>query len=120
MRGRSALPSGRGDFGSEIAFRFRDALAETVTHETGDLDRTADLAFGFLDRLRDRLLAGVGKDEGLLEQGLLLVERLETVLDDLLDHRFGLALLTEFVGEHVLLALHDFRIDAGRLKRQRV
>ena len=55
-RATSAL-AGRGrDLGGEIAFLLLDALAERVAHETGDLDRRADLAFGFLQRLRDALL----------------------------------------------------------------
>ena len=68
--------------------------------------------------MSDALL--VVEDEGLLEQGLLLVEGFQARLGDLLDHRFGLALLAEFVGENVLLALHDRRIDAGSIDRDRI
>ena len=48
----SSAGGGR-DFGGEIGFLLLDALAERVAHEARDLDRTADLAFGFLQRLRD-------------------------------------------------------------------
>ena len=66
----------------------------------------------------DALLVVV--DERLLEQGLLLVEGLQPRLGDLLDHRLGLALLAELVGQNVLLALDDRRIDAGRIDRERI
>ena len=48
-----SLTGGGRDFGGEVGFLLLDALAERVTHEPGDLDRSAHLAFGFLHRLRD-------------------------------------------------------------------
>src|SRR5947209_5372278 len=101
---RTLAGSRRGrDFRREVARRPFNALAERVAHEASDLDRPADLAFRFLQRLPDAFL--VVEDEGLLEQGLLLVEGLEARFGDLFDHRFRLALLAEFVGQDVLLAL---------------
>src|SRR3981189_562934 len=73
-----------------------DPLADRETHEAGDLDRAADLAFGFLQRLGDRL--GRIVDIGLLEQAGLLVEGLEPRFDDLGNDIVGLALLAELVG----------------------
>src|SRR5689334_24957046 len=86
-----------------LGVRLLDALAHGKPHEAGDLDRPADLSLGFLERLRDRLLVVVYV--GLLEQADLLVEGLEPRFDDLGNDVFGLALLAELVGEHVLLAL---------------
>src|SRR3981189_2740791 len=71
-------------------------LADRETHEAGDLDRAADLAFGFFQRLGDRL--GRIVDIGLLEQAGLLVEGLEPRFDDLGNDIVGLALLAELVG----------------------
>src|SRR5688572_19214241 len=102
----------------EVGRTFFDALPEREALVAGDLDRTADLAFGLLQRLRDTLL--VVEDERLLEQGLLLVEGFQARLRDLVDHRLGLALLAELVGEDVLLALHHRGIDAGGIERNRV
>src|SRR5215210_3838365 len=86
----------------EVRGALFDALAERETCETGDLDRGADLAFGFLQRLPDALLVIV--DERLLQQGLLLVEGFEPRLGDLVDHSLGLALLAKLVRQNVLLA----------------
>ena len=102
----------------EVGRRFFDALAEREAREARDLDRPADLAFGFLQRLPDALL--VVEDERLLEQRLLLVEGLQPQLGDLFDHRLGLALLAELVGQDVLLALDHRRIDAGGIDRDRI
>ena len=67
---RAFGPSGRrGDFGGEVGLLLLDAFAERIAHETGDLDRRADLAFGLLERLGHALLAAVVEDERLLEQG---------------------------------------------------
>src|SRR6185503_1142264 len=111
---RSAL-AGRGrNLGGEVGLLLLDALTEGVADEARDLDRTADLALGVLERLRDRLL--VVEDERLLEHADLLVESLQARLDDLLDHSLGLALLAKLVGEHVLLALDGGRIEPGRIE----
>src|SRR3569832_513602 len=98
---RPSALAGRGrHFGGEVGLLALDTLAERVAHEAGDLDRTADLALGFLDRLRHHLL--VVEDERLLEHADLLVEGLQSRLADLLDQSLGLALLAKLVGEHVL------------------
>src|SRR5689334_17530746 len=99
------------DFGGEIGFLLLDSLAQRVVHEARDLNGCSDLALGFLDGLSDRL--GVVMDERLFEQTDLLVVRLQAGLDDLLDHVLRLALLTIFVGEHVLLALDQRWIETG-------
>src|SRR3569623_2239673 len=103
---RPSALAGRGShFRGEVGLLLVDALAEREAHEAGDLHRTADLALGLLERLRDRLL--VFEDERLLEHADFLVEGLQARLDDLLDHSLGLALLAELVGKNVLLALDD-------------
>src|SRR3954471_17586582 len=103
----------RRNLRGEIGRAFFDALTKRKARERRDLDRPAGLTFGLLQRLPDALL--VVKDEGLLEQRLLLVEGLEPGLGDLVDHRLGLPLLAEFVGEDVLLALHHRGIDTRRI-----
>src|SRR5215470_11158776 len=105
---RLLLAAGGRDFRREVAFLLLDSLTESIAHKAGDLHGSPDLALSFLHRLRHRL-AGV-VDEGLLEQADFLVVGLQAGLDDLLDHVLGLALLAIFVGEHVLLALDDFRL----------
>ena len=50
---RQRLPAAAATSAAKSASRLLDALAERVAHEAGDLDRPADLAFGFLERLRD-------------------------------------------------------------------
>src|SRR5882762_10020881 len=92
---RSAGPGGRGNFRREVRGGLLDSLAERETRKARDLDRPADLAFGFLQRLTDALL--VVEDERLLQQSLFLVEGFQPGLGDLLDHRLGLALLAELV-----------------------
>src|ERR1700751_1817519 len=89
-RQRLLLAAGGGDFRGEVAFLLLDSLAESIEHKARDLQRSADLALGFLERLGDRLAAVV--DEGLLEQADFLVEGLQAGLDDLLDDVLGLAL----------------------------
>src|SRR6476659_11320640 len=81
----------RRNLRDEVGRGLFDALAKRKARERRYLDCAAGLAFGFLQRLADALL--VVEDEGLLEQRLLLVEGPEPGLGDLLDHRFGLALL---------------------------
>src|SRR3569832_2649119 len=76
------LAAGGGNLGSEVGLFLLDAFTARVAHEAGNLDRAADLALGFLQRLRDRLAAVV--DEGLLEQADFLVVCLQARLDDLL------------------------------------
>src|SRR5262245_27359684 len=107
------LAAGGRNFGGEVRFLLLDSLAQSIAHVTGDFHRTTDLALSFLQRLADALL--VVEDEGLLQQRLLLVEGLQARLGDLLDHRLGLALLTELVGQDVLLALDHRRIDTRRV-----
>ena len=52
-------------------------------------------------------------DIGLLQQANLFVERLQAGLDDLLDHRLGLALAAEFIGQNILFSRHRLRIESG-------
>src|SRR5438094_601209 len=106
LSGRSGR---RRNLRREIRRAFFDTLAELETGKRHHFDRPADLAFGFLQRLRDTLF--VVEDEGLLQKALLLVEGLEPRLGNLLDHRLWLALLAEFVGQNVLLALDHRRVD---------
>ena len=82
-------------FAAEIAFRPIDAFAEREADKARDLDRPADLALGFFERLRDGLLT-VFDDVALIEQADLLVEGLEPGLDDLLDDVGRLALALWF------------------------
>src|SRR5271155_5672848 len=77
----ASVPGGGGDLGGEIPVRTIDPLAQRVAHEARDLDRAADLAFGVLERLADRLVGIM--DIGLIQQAGFLVEGLETGLDDL-------------------------------------
>src|SRR6202042_3567866 len=95
-----------------------DSLAESIAQKSSHLDRSADLTLSFLDRLGHGLAAVV--NEGLLQKADFLVIGLQTRLDDLLDHILRLALLTVFIGQHVLFALDRRRIEPGRIKRQRV
>src|SRR5437870_13616801 len=89
---RLLLAAGRRDLGCKIGFLLFDSLAESIAHKSGNLHRRADLTFGFLDRLRDRLALFV-MDERLLQQADFLVVGLQAGLDDLLDHVLRLALL---------------------------
>src|SRR5664279_2308964 len=114
----STLPRSSRDLGGEVGFLLLDPLAESVTHVTGDLDRATDFAFGFLKRLRDGLF--VVEDKRLLDQTDFLVKSLQTGLDDLLYHVFRLALLAEFVGQHIFLALYQSRVEAGLVERLRI
>ncbi len=83
---------GRRDLGGEIGSpAFSMPSPSAIAHEAGDLDRAADLAFGFLERLRHALACRRWMN-GLLEQADLLVEGLDAGLDDLLDHVRRLAL----------------------------
>src|SRR5215813_7025285 len=50
---RSCLAGGRRDLSSKIRARTIDAFSERIVHKTRDLDGTADLAFGILQRLGD-------------------------------------------------------------------
>ena len=52
------------DLGGEVGLLLLDALAERIAHETGDLDRRADLAFGLLERLGHALLPLSSKMNG--------------------------------------------------------
>src|SRR6187401_20987 len=63
------------DLAAEITLRPVDAFAEGIADEARHLDRTADLALGFLNRLRNTLVRFV--DVGLIEQADFLVEGLE-------------------------------------------
>src|SRR5262245_31123724 len=63
------------DLAPEITIGPVDALTQRVAHKARDLDRAADLALGFLDRLGHALVRFV--DKGLIEQAYLLVEGLE-------------------------------------------
>src|SRR6476659_4798211 len=65
-----------GDLAAEIGLRPVDAFAQSVARESRHLDRTADLALGFLDRLRNTLVRLM--DIGLIEQADFLVEGLES------------------------------------------
>src|ERR1700746_663602 len=115
---RLLLAAGGRDLGCEIALLPLDSLAESIAHKARDLHGAADLTLSFLHGLRYRL-AGV-VDEGLLEQADFLVESLQARFDDLLDHVLRLALLAILVGEHVLLALDDFRVEARRIECLRI
>src|SRR3954468_5301456 len=64
------------DLAAEITLRPVDAFAQRVAHESRHLDRTAGLALGFLDRLRNTLVRLM--DIGLIEQADFLVEGLES------------------------------------------
>src|SRR5262249_61666887 len=99
---------GRRDLSSKIRARTIDAFSERIVHETRDLDGTADLAFGILQRLGDALVGIM--NIGLLQQADLLVESLEPGLDDLDDRRLRLALSAELVGENIFLARHPLRL----------
>src|SRR4051812_14179506 len=72
--------SGRFDQGADLAAeilpRPGDAFPQRVGHESPHLDRTAGLALGFLDRLRNALVRLM--DVGLIEQADFLVEGLES------------------------------------------
>ena len=59
-------------------------------------------------------------DRSLFEQADFLVVGLEPGLDDLFDHVLRLALLAVFVGQHVLLPLHDGGIEPGRIQCLRI
>src|ERR1700733_1195287 len=107
-----------GDFAAEISPGPFDPLAERKAPEAADLDRRADFAFGFLERLRDAFL--VIEDEGLIEQTDFLVESLQARLDDLVDDIGGLSLRLELVGKNVLLALDACRIETRRIDRLRI
>src|SRR5580692_12989675 len=104
----------RRHFAAEIAGRFVDAFTERKADETGDLDRPADLAFGFLDGLRYRLLAffnGIA----LIEQAHFLVESFETGLDNLLN---DVRWLTDgLCRDNTFFALDSRRIQTGRVNR---
>src|SRR6476661_2869294 len=65
-----------GDLAAEIILRPVDAVAQRVAHESRHLDRTAGLALGFLDRLRNTLVRLM--DVGLIEQTDFLEEGLES------------------------------------------
>src|SRR5512144_685141 len=120
-RGNTAR-SGRFDQGghlaAEIALRPVDAFPERIAHEPGHLDRAADLALGFLDRLRHALVRLV--NERLIEQADLLVEGLEPRFDDLVDHIRRLSLRLVFVREHLFFAPDHIGIETGRIDRLRV
>src|SRR5262245_55976334 len=114
---QSRLTGGGRDLGGEIGFLLLDALTECVADKTGDFDRSTHLAFGFLQRLRHTLL--VIENKWLLQQTNFLVERLESRLDDLIDYVSRFALLLELVGKHILLTLHNGRIERCGIERQR-
>src|SRR6185437_13987283 len=88
---RSALTGGGRNLGGEIGFLLLNAFAKRITNKAGDLDRAADGALGFLERLRD----GLGRvvNVSLLEQADFLVEGLQAGFDDLVDDVRGLSLL---------------------------
>src|SRR5215813_12324044 len=115
---QSRLTGGGRDLGGEIGFLLLDALAECIADKTGNFNRSTHLAFGFLQRLRHTLL--VVENKWLLEQTNFLVERLEPRLDDLVDYVSRFALLLELVGEHILLALHNRRIERPGIQRHRI
>src|SRR5262249_49686208 len=115
-RRSSRLTGGGRDLGGEIGFLLLDALTECVADKTGDFDRSAHLAFGFLQRLRHTLL--VIENKWLLQQTNFLVEGLESRLDDLIDYISRFALLLELVGKHILLTLHNCRIERCAIERQ--
>src|ERR1700755_1261222 len=107
---RLLLAAGSRDLGGKIRLLPLDSLAQSIAHKSGDLHRRADLALGFLERLCNRFAAIV--DEGLLQKTDFLVISLQARIDDLLDHVFRLALLAVLVGQHVLLALDGFGVEA--------
>src|ERR1700686_1094122 len=74
----------RRHLAAEIAFGPVNAFTERKADKAGDLDRPADLAFGFLDRLCNGLLA-LFDGVALLKQTNFLVEGSQAGLDDLLD-----------------------------------
>jgi len=80
LSARSALPRRSRDLGGKVGLVLLDSLAERKSDETGELDRTADLALSFFQRLRHRLGGIVHVD--LLEQANLLVEGLEAGIDE--------------------------------------
>src|ERR1700722_17718386 len=101
----------RRNFAAEITFGLVDAFAKRKADEARDFDRSADLAFGLLDRLGDGLLALFDR-VALLQQANFLVEGLEARLDDLLDHVGGLAF--GLGGEHTFFTLDGGSIEPGR------
>src|ERR1700722_16546291 len=95
---------------AEIALGPVDAFAKRKADEAGARGRPADLAFGFLDRLCDGLLA-LFDGVALLKQTNFLVEGSQARLDDLLDDVGGLAL--RLGGEHAFLAFDGRSIEPG-------
>ena len=87
-------PGQRGHLAAEIAARPFDSFTQRVTHEAGDLDRCTNLPLAFLKRLRHGFL--IVENEALIEQTDLLVESLQTRLDNLVDDVGRLALRFEF------------------------
>ena len=75
MENRSGRFDQGRDFAAKITLRPVDPFAERITHEPRNLDRTADLALGFLDRLGNTLVRLV--DVRLIEQADFLVEGFE-------------------------------------------
>src|SRR5215467_4417410 len=112
------LPSRSGDFRGEVAVLLFNAFTKPEANVAADLDRRANFALGFLERLRHAFLVVVNID--LLKQRHFLVKSLEARLDDLLDHVRRFTLLLELVGEYILLALDHRRIESRRIKRLRV
>src|SRR5690348_8395810 len=72
------LPSRSRDFRGEVAVLLLDAFAKPEANVAGDLDRGANFALGFLERLRHAFLVIVDID--LLKQCHFLVEGLEARL----------------------------------------
>src|SRR5262249_30629408 len=115
---RSMLLGRRRDVGSKVGVLFVDPLAERETRVAADLDRSADLAFRFLEELSDALVRLA--DISLVQQADLFVEGLEPRLDDLLDDVGRLALRLELLGQDVPLARDDARVEARSVERLRI
>src|SRR5438270_207405 len=94
-------------FSGEIDAGAIDALAKGVAHKTNDFCRGCDLPLDLLDGLGESLVRLMY--ECLIKQANLLVERLESRFDDLLDDMRGLSLRLSLVGENFSLAAHDVR-----------
>src|SRR5688572_3562254 len=97
------------EYATAVAVTGALLLAHLEACETANCQRRSRRLAGLLDELTDRL--GVVTHPRLIEQRVLGVEPVDLTLDDLTEHRFGLACRSRLLLVDAALAVDDVGLD---------